>query len=104
MIPSNFRPEWIRRLNVVGRELRNHDIHIPTEQEVLQSKTIIENILPPSCGEVTRQYAKNVLIGYEHAKIHYRSDGVSMLDDIMDGQDIDDRDISKYDLCKVDFL
>ncbi len=100
MIPPDFQPEWIRQLNVIGRELRDCDIHIPTEQEIMQSKVTIEDILPPSHGEVTREYAKNVLIGFEHAEKHYRPSEVSMLEDIQAGRKINVGDIKKYDLKK----
>lgn len=83
MITENYRPEWIRELNEVSKQLENVTVRIPSSDEQKKAKSIIEQILPPEEGKVTMEYVRHVLIALEYAETHFRC---SMLDDIMDGR------------------
>lgn len=95
---ENFKPEWIRALNDVGKQLQNITVAIPSADEQQKAKHIIERILPPADqGYVTMEYTRNVLIALEYAKTHYRC---SLLDDIKEGRKYD---ISDYKWQEEEF-
>lgn len=80
---ENFKPEWIRELNEVGKQLQNVTVKIPSMDEQQKAKEIIKRILPPEEGQVTMGYVRNVSFALEYAETHFRC---SMLDDIKVGK------------------
>lgn len=85
MLSEDFKPQWIRELNEVGKQLQDVTVKIPSLAEQQETKDIIEQILPPEKGYVFMGFVRNVLIGLEYAETHY-CDLVSMLDDIKAGE------------------
>lgn len=82
------KPEWIRVLNEIGKQLQNIEVRIPSTQEQEEAKEIIEQILPPSdAGRVNLPYVRSVLIAFEYALGHVKS-GNFMMEDIMSGKEI----------------
>lgn len=82
-LTKDFKPEWIRELNEVGKQLENVTVKLPSRDDLERAKVIIENILPPQHGEVTMGYVRNVLLGLEYAETHSRC---TLLDDIKAGR------------------
>lgn len=78
---KDCKPEWIEVLNKIGKQLQDIEVRIPSTQEQEEAKKIIEQILPPpGTGRVHQQYARNVLMGFEYAVGHAKSEsGKSML-------------------------
>lgn len=87
MITKDFKPEWIRKLNEVSKQLEKVDVTLPSLAEEKEAKNIIEQILPPEEGTVTRDYVRRVLIALYYAETHFRS-GSSMLNDIKAGKEL----------------
>ena len=83
MITKDFKPEWIRELKDVSKQLQDVTVKIPSLAEQQEAKDIIEQILPPEEGYVNMGYVRDVLIGLRYAETHYR---YSMLDDIKAGK------------------
>ena len=98
MLLENFKPEWIRALNEVSKQLQNVTVRIPSFTEQQKAKDIIEQILPPEEGQVTMGYVRNVLIALEYARWHAKP-GNSMMDDIISGEQISVPDY-KYTLSE----
>ncbi len=90
MITEDFKPEWIRELNEVGKQLENVTVKIPSLDDQQKARDIIEQILPPEEGRVTMEYVRRVLIALQYAETHFRC---SMLNDIREGRKIN---ISEY--------
>lgn len=59
-----------------------------------EAKAEIEAILPPKSGYVTIPFVRQVLIGLEHAKAHFRC---SMLEDIIAGKEPNISDYKKIE-------
>lgn len=81
MLSEDFKPEWIKELNEVSKQLQDVTVRIPSAAEQQEAKGIIEQILPPEESYVIMGYVRNVLIGLEYAETHFRG-SISMLDDI----------------------
>lgn len=97
MLPEGLNEQGIRELSEIGK--RAPDIRAQfSKEEQDEAKAEIEAILPPESGYVTIPYVRQVLIGLEHAKTHFRC---SMLDDVMAGKKINDSDYKKYVEGKV---
>ena len=47
MITKDFKPEWIRELKDVSKQLQDVTVKIPSLAEQQEAKYIIEQILPP---------------------------------------------------------
>lgn len=87
MFPTNLKPEWIRMLNEIGKQLAGVTVRLPTDTEFVAAKAAIEQILtPPQKGYVRSYYVKSVFIALEYAQTHFRCGSISMLDDIKAGK------------------
>lgn len=69
MIPPNFKPEWIRKLNEIGKKLENVNVRIPAQTVQQQDKQTIEQILPPANGNpIKMDYVWHVLFAIQYLK------------------------------------
>lgn len=98
MLPKGLYEQGIWKLSEIGKEV--FDIRVQfSEEEQNKAKAEIEAILPPESGYVTVPYVRQVLIGLEYAKTHYFCP--SMLDDIINGKEINISDYKKCEEGKV---
>lgn len=97
MLPKGIDAEGIRELSKIGTKASSK-LQLPTEKEVEEAKAEIEAILPPEESYVMIPFVRQVLIGLEYAKSHFRC---SMLDDVTAGKKINDSDYKKYVEGKV---
>ncbi len=69
MTLKDFKPEWIRRLNKIGKNLEDVDVRIPSEAVQQQEKQTIELILPPANGNpIKMYYVWHVLFALQYLK------------------------------------
>ena len=74
----------IRKLNKIGRNLKDKIIKLPSEKETIDAKEKLEkDFFRDSEGRINFSYARNVLIGLNYAETHFHyKRKVSLLDDI----------------------
>lgn len=97
MLPEGLNEQGIRELSEIGKLAPDIRVQFSKEEQD-KAKAEIEAILPPESGYVTIPYVRQVLIGLEYAKTHFRC---SMLEDIIAGKEINESDYKKCEEGKV---
>lgn len=97
MLPKTLSKDAIWALNKLAHKLYDVCIHIPTQEQIKENKKVIEEILPPDHGKVTKPYTVRVSVAYEYARVHYQDETNSLLSDIeKDPNIVKTIDLSKY--------